>query len=75
MGAVLGRICNDYESLIEICRQRADELAISREGIDVVIRLRSRPGWKNSRPSASEKIGTHDAKTHAAGARPETISN
>jgi hypothetical protein len=36
MGAVLGRICNDYESLIEICRQRADELALSREGIDVL---------------------------------------
>jgi len=34
MGAVLGRIINDYESLIEVCRQRADELAISRECID-----------------------------------------
>jgi hypothetical protein len=34
MGAVLGRIVNDYESLIEVCRQRAEELAISREGID-----------------------------------------
>jgi hypothetical protein len=34
MGAVLGRVINDYESLIEICRQRADELALSREGID-----------------------------------------
>jgi hypothetical protein len=34
MGAVLGRIVNDYESLIEIFRQRAEELAISREGID-----------------------------------------
>jgi hypothetical protein len=34
MGAVLGRIVNDYESLIEVCRQRADELALSREGID-----------------------------------------
>jgi hypothetical protein len=36
MGAVLGRVINDYESLIEICRQRADELAISREGIDLL---------------------------------------
>lgn len=36
MGAVLGRIINDYESLIEICRQRASELAISREGIDLL---------------------------------------
>jgi hypothetical protein len=36
MGAVLGRIVNDYESLIEVCPQRADELAISREGIDVL---------------------------------------
>jgi hypothetical protein len=36
MGASLGRIVNDYESLIEVCRQRADELAISREGIDVL---------------------------------------
>ena len=36
MGAVLGRIVNDYESLIEVCRQRAAELAISREGIDVL---------------------------------------
>jgi hypothetical protein len=36
MGAVLGRIVNDYQGLIEICRQRADELAISREGIDVL---------------------------------------
>ena len=34
MGAVLGRVINDYESLIEICRQRADELEISRDGID-----------------------------------------
>jgi hypothetical protein len=34
MGATLGRIVNDYESLIEVCRQRAEELAISREGID-----------------------------------------
>jgi hypothetical protein len=34
MGAVLGRVVDDYESLIEVCRQRADELAISREGID-----------------------------------------
>jgi hypothetical protein len=34
MGAVLGRIVNDYDGLIEICRQRAEELAISREGID-----------------------------------------
>jgi hypothetical protein len=36
MGAVLGRVINDYESLIEVCRQRATELAISREGIDVL---------------------------------------
>jgi hypothetical protein len=34
MSAVLGRVINDYESLIEVCRQRADELAISRESID-----------------------------------------
>ena len=34
MGAVLGRIVNDYHGLIEICRQRAEELAISRSGID-----------------------------------------
>jgi hypothetical protein len=36
MGAVLGRIVNDYESLIEVCRQRAAELELSREGIDVL---------------------------------------
>jgi hypothetical protein len=36
MGAALGRIINDYESLIEVCRQRAEELAISRQGIDVL---------------------------------------
>jgi hypothetical protein len=36
MGAGLGRVINDYESLIEICRERAAELAISREGIDVL---------------------------------------
>ena len=36
MGALLGRVINDYESLIEVCRQRADELALSREGIDVL---------------------------------------
>jgi hypothetical protein len=36
MSATLGRVVNDYESLIEICRQRADELALSREGIDVL---------------------------------------
>ena len=34
MCATLGRIVNDYQGLIEICRQRAEELAISREGID-----------------------------------------
>jgi hypothetical protein len=34
MGAVLGRIVNDYQGLIEVCRQRAEELAISRSGID-----------------------------------------
>ena len=33
---MLGRIVNDYESLIEVCRERADELAISRSGIDVL---------------------------------------
>jgi hypothetical protein len=36
MGAVLGRIVNDYQGLIEVCRQRAEELAISRSGIDVI---------------------------------------
>jgi hypothetical protein len=34
MSATLGRIVNDYQGLIEICRQRAKELAISRSGID-----------------------------------------
>jgi hypothetical protein len=34
MGAVLGRIVSDYDSLIEVCRQRAQELEISRSGID-----------------------------------------
>src|ERR1700730_2938986 len=34
MGAVLGRVIDDYESLIEVCRQRAVELALSRECID-----------------------------------------
>jgi hypothetical protein len=34
MGAVLGRIVNDYEGLMEVCRQRAAELEISRLGID-----------------------------------------
>ena len=36
MRAVLGRIVNDYQGLIEVCRQRAAELAISRSGIDEV---------------------------------------
>jgi hypothetical protein len=36
MGAMLGRIVNDYHGLIEICRQRAAELEISRSGIDVI---------------------------------------
>jgi hypothetical protein len=36
MVATLGRVINDYESLIEVCRQRAAELAISREGIDLL---------------------------------------
>jgi hypothetical protein len=36
MGAVLGRIVNDYEGLIEVCRQRAAELELSREGIDLL---------------------------------------
>jgi hypothetical protein len=34
MGATLGRIVNDYQGLIEICRQRAEELEISRLSID-----------------------------------------
>ena len=34
MGATLGRVITDYKTLVEICRQRADELAISRLEID-----------------------------------------
>jgi hypothetical protein len=34
MGAVLGRIVNDYQGLVEVCRQRAEELEISRLEID-----------------------------------------
>ena len=34
MVATLGRVINDYESLIEVCRQRAAELELSREEID-----------------------------------------
>jgi hypothetical protein len=36
MGAVLGRVVDDYQGLVEVCRQRAAELAISRSGIDEV---------------------------------------
>jgi hypothetical protein len=34
MAAKLGRLIGDYRTLIEICRARADELALSREEID-----------------------------------------
>src|ERR1700730_18173994 len=34
MGATLDRVITDYKTLVEICRQRADELAISRLEID-----------------------------------------
>jgi hypothetical protein len=36
MGATLGRIVSDYHGLVEVCRQRADELEISRCGIDSI---------------------------------------
>jgi hypothetical protein len=36
MGATLGRIVSNYDGLVEICRQRADELEISRCGIDSI---------------------------------------
>jgi hypothetical protein len=36
MGAMLGRIVSDYHGLIEICRQRAAELELSRTGIDAL---------------------------------------
>jgi hypothetical protein len=34
MGATLGRTISDYRTLVETCRQRADELGISRLEID-----------------------------------------
>jgi hypothetical protein len=34
MGATLGRTITDYRTLVETCRQRADELGISRLEID-----------------------------------------
>ena len=34
MAAILGRMISDYRGLIETCRQRADELGISRLEID-----------------------------------------
>ena len=34
MGATLGRVIGDYRGLIETCRARADELALSRSEID-----------------------------------------
>ena len=33
-GANLGRLFTDYQTLVEICRPRADELALSRLEID-----------------------------------------
>jgi hypothetical protein len=36
MVAILGRIVSDYAGLVEICRQRAVELEISRCGIDSI---------------------------------------
>jgi hypothetical protein len=36
MGATLGRLITDYGSLLEAFRERAQELEISREGIDSV---------------------------------------
>ncbi len=34
MGATLGRLITDYRTLVETCRARADELAISRSELD-----------------------------------------
>jgi hypothetical protein len=34
MGATLGRVFSDYKTLVEICRDRADELELSRLEID-----------------------------------------
>jgi hypothetical protein len=34
MGATLGRVFSDYQTLVETCRARADELGISRLEID-----------------------------------------
>jgi hypothetical protein len=34
MGATLGRVFSDYQTLVETCRARADELAISRLELD-----------------------------------------
>jgi hypothetical protein len=34
MGATLGRVFTDYQTLVQTCRQRADELGLSRSEID-----------------------------------------
>ena len=57
MGAVLGRIVNDYQGLIEVCRQRAAELAISRSGIDEVSGLPNGMAGKILGDRQVKKIG------------------
>jgi hypothetical protein len=34
MGATIGRLFSDYRTLVETCRERADEMGISRSEID-----------------------------------------
>lgn len=58
MGALLGRIVSDYLGLLEICRQRAQELGISRLGIDERSRLAPGMAGKLLGKSAKEKHGT-----------------
>jgi hypothetical protein len=57
MGAMLGRIVNDYQSLVEICRQRAAELEISRSGIDVISGLTTGHAGKILGKNQKKRLG------------------
>jgi hypothetical protein len=55
MGANLGRLITDYRGLVEICRQRADELAVSRLELDRLAGLA--PGY------SGKLLGNGNGKT------------
>lgn len=57
MSASLGRVITDYRSLVETCRARADELALSRSEIDRLGGLPSGYAGKLLGKGAVEDVG------------------